>query len=340
MTIQRSTWLPFTALVTTAAFHAPYATAAETPPRDMQVLQEIIVTATKRTERLQDVPIAVSAITGEDIQARGFTNYADYLNSIPGVYFQDAGPGHGQIRIRGISAAEGGVPSTTATYFGETVTSVLTNFGGKPNLRLVDIDRVEVLRGPQGTLFGASALAGVVRIIPNAPDLQEFEANVGVRGFTTAHSGRRELSHRRGRQHPADQRQAGAARRRLSGRHRRLHRQHVRRPGRDRLERGPGRARWHAGQCRRSPAFKQPRHQFRGHVGRTRHTDLAGDRSAALRLAACDAGRHDQQRIVHDAGSRRLRPEPRHGSRTRKAATASAWTSTRWSSTTTGTLSR
>lgn len=170
-----------------AALYAPCIFAADTP-RDLQVLQEIVVTATKRTERLQDVPISVSAITGEDIQARGFTNYADYLNTVPGVYFQDSGPGTSQIRIRGISAAEGGVPSTTATYFGETVTSILTNFGGKPNLRLVDIERVEVLRGPQGTLFGASALAGVVRIIPNAPNLQEFAADVGMRGYTTAHS--------------------------------------------------------------------------------------------------------------------------------------------------------
>ena len=186
---RRSALLPFTAaLVTTAAVHSPYSNAAETPPRDMQVLQEIIVTATKRTERLQDVPISVSAITTDDITSRGFTNYADMLNSVPGVYFQDLGAGQGTIRIRGISASEGGVPSTTATYFGETVTSVLTNHGGKPNLRLVDIDRVEVLRGPQGTLFGASALAGVVRVIPKAPNLQEFEADVGVRGFTTAHS--------------------------------------------------------------------------------------------------------------------------------------------------------
>src|ERR1044072_6147789 len=184
--VHRSTWLPFTALLTTAVV-APLANAADTP-RDMQVLQEIIVTATKRSERLQDVPISMSAITSEDITARGFTNYADYLNSVPGVYFQDLGAGHGTVRIRGISASEGGVPSTTATYFGETVTSVLTNQGGKPNLRLVDIDRVEVLRGPQGTLFGASALAGVVRVLPNAPNLQEFEGDVGVRGFTTAHS--------------------------------------------------------------------------------------------------------------------------------------------------------
>jgi iron complex outermembrane recepter protein len=184
---RRSTWLPFTALLTGAAV-APLASAADTP-RDLQVLQEIIVTATKRSERLQDVPISISAITSDDITSRGFTNYADMLNSVPGVFFQDFGAGQGTIRIRGISASEGGVPSTTATYFGETVTSVLTNHGGKPNLRLVDIDRVEVLRGPQGTLFGASALAGVVRIIPKAPNLQEFEADVGVRGFTTAHSG-------------------------------------------------------------------------------------------------------------------------------------------------------
>ncbi len=184
--VQRSTWLPFTALLTTAVV-APLANAADTP-RDMQVLQEIIVTATRRSERLQDVPISISAITSNDITTRGFTNYADMLNSVPGVYFQDIAAGAGTIRIRGISASEGGVPSTTATYFGETVTSVLTNHGGKPNLRLVDIDRVEVLRGPQGTLFGASALAGVVRVIPKSPDLQDFQADVGARGFTTAHS--------------------------------------------------------------------------------------------------------------------------------------------------------
>jgi iron complex outermembrane recepter protein len=170
-----------------AAACAAQAGAAENT-RDLQVLQEVIVTATKRSEKLQDVPVAVSAITTEDIQARGFTQYADYLNSVPGVFFQDTGPGTSQIRMRGISSSDSGVPSTTSTYFGESLTSVLTNHGGKPNLRLVDIDRVEVLRGPQGTLFGASALAGVVRIIPTAPNLSNFEANVGMRGFTTAHS--------------------------------------------------------------------------------------------------------------------------------------------------------
>lgn len=152
------------------------------------VLEEVVVTATRRAESIQDVPLSVSAVTAADIRKLGASHYADLLNSVPGVYFQDAGPGVSQVRIRGISASEGAVPSTTATYFGESITSVLTNGGGKPNLRLVDIERLEVLRGPQGTLFGASALAGVVRTIPNAPDTEAFSASAGTRGFATAHS--------------------------------------------------------------------------------------------------------------------------------------------------------
>jgi iron complex outermembrane receptor protein len=157
------------------------------PGNGRAVLEEIVVTATKRSERLLDVPLSVSAVTADEIQARGFTQFSDYLNSIPGVYFQDGGIGDSVIHIRG--ATESGVGSTVATYFGEALTSVLTNHGGKPNLRLVDIDRVEVLRGPQGTLFGADALAGVLRIIPAAPDPTKTEVNAAARGFTTAHSG-------------------------------------------------------------------------------------------------------------------------------------------------------
>jgi outer membrane receptor protein involved in Fe transport len=158
---------------------------AAAPPA---VLEEVVVTATKRAESIQDVPLSVSAVTAADIQKLGASHYADLLNTVPGVYFQDSGPGVSQIRIRGISANESAVPSTTATYFGESITSVLTNGGGKPDLRLVDIDRLEVLRGPQGTLFGASALAGVVRTIPNAPDASAFSASAATRGFATAHS--------------------------------------------------------------------------------------------------------------------------------------------------------
>jgi iron complex outermembrane receptor protein len=78
----------------------PVATLAQEPPPI--TLEEIVVTATKRATPLQDVPFAVSALTSEDLLARGYTQYADYLSSLPGVYFSDAGPGVSQIRIRGV----------------------------------------------------------------------------------------------------------------------------------------------------------------------------------------------------------------------------------------------
>jgi iron complex outermembrane recepter protein len=150
-------------------------------------IAEIVVTATKRSERLEDIPVAVSDITADDIATRGFTNYADYLNTVPGVSMQDLGPGKDQIYIRGI-VATGGVDFPVATYFGEAVTSLVANNGGFANMRLVDIDHVEVLRGPQGTLFGANSLAGVIRTVPAAPNLNEFQVNLDTRGWATAHS--------------------------------------------------------------------------------------------------------------------------------------------------------
>jgi outer membrane receptor protein involved in Fe transport len=151
-------------------------------------LEEVVVTATKRAETLQNVPVAVTALTADQIQAQGLTNYADYVNKVPNMYVQDVGPGQTQIYIRGL-VTSGGSGFPVATYFGEAVTSVVTNNGGFANLRLVDIDRVEVLRGPQGTLFGANSLAGVLRIIPAAPNLGAIQANADIRGWGTAHSG-------------------------------------------------------------------------------------------------------------------------------------------------------
>ncbi len=152
-------------------------------------LDEVVVTATKRAESLQDVPVAVTALTSQDIDVRGFTNYSDFVNSVPNMYLQDQGPGGSTaIYIRGL-VAQGGAGFPVATYFGEAVTSVLTNHGGMTNLQLVDIDRVEVLRGPQGTLFGANSLAGVLRVVPTAPNLTNFQVNAAASGWSTAHSG-------------------------------------------------------------------------------------------------------------------------------------------------------
>ena len=190
MTSTTRRWAGRVSLCTAAIISIPAALAQETDDKGGPVrLEEIVVTATKRTEALQDVPVAITAITAADIEARGFTNYSDYINTVPNMFMLDLGPGAGtRIYIRGL-VAEGGSGFPVATYFGEAVTSVLTNNGGFANLRLVDIDRVEVLRGPQGTLFGANSLAGVLRIVPNAPDLNDFQVNVDARGWSTAHSG-------------------------------------------------------------------------------------------------------------------------------------------------------
>lgn len=163
--------------------------AGQRPAAGMQ-LEEIVVTATKRQVSLQDVPVAVTAFTAQDILARGLTQYADILSSVPGVYYEDGGPGDTAIRIRGMSSGGGGTPPTVATYFGEIPLSAQGggNLGQHGTPRFVDIERVEVLRGPQGTVFGANALAGAVRVIPAAPDLQAHEVHVGARGFATAHS--------------------------------------------------------------------------------------------------------------------------------------------------------
>jgi outer membrane receptor protein involved in Fe transport len=139
-------------------------------------LGEILVTATKREQRLQDVPMSIAVVTREDIDRRGLVHAEDYLRGIPGVHQADDAFGQ-TITIRGIESS----PSyqnffsgtTVATYFGETPTTSSAGLSGGTNvdLKLVDVERVEVLRGPQGTAFGNSSMGGAVRTIPVAPEL-------------------------------------------------------------------------------------------------------------------------------------------------------------------------
>jgi iron complex outermembrane recepter protein len=150
-------------------------------------LGEVVATATKRPEIVQNVPDSVTAITSTDILERGCTNYADYVNSIPNMYMQDLGPRETQLYIRGL-VAQGGGGFPVATYFGDAVTSVLSNNGGFTNMRLVDIDRVEIVRGPQGALLGANSLASVLRIVPAAPNLTDFQVSAAASGWSTAHA--------------------------------------------------------------------------------------------------------------------------------------------------------
>ena len=147
-------------------------------------LGEIVVTATKRSEPLQSVPIAISAVTGESLLKMGATDFAGYARSIPSLSFTDTGTGQSVVAIRGINPSVGA--GAVHFYIDETPIPVSQgNYGGgQLNPKLVDVDRVEVLRGPQGTLYGAGSVGGTIRLIPNAPDPNHFSGAAQINGTT------------------------------------------------------------------------------------------------------------------------------------------------------------
>jgi outer membrane receptor protein involved in Fe transport len=135
----------------------------------------IIVTASRRRERLQDVPSAVTAFDGQTLETIGAQSFRDYVGLIPGLSQRDLGnPGQGTIIIRGLNTGPQSITNTAATYIDDapfsasgflSAAAILT-----PDPDIADLDRIEVLKGPQGTLFGANSLGGLVRIITARPD--------------------------------------------------------------------------------------------------------------------------------------------------------------------------
>ncbi|HBS36688.1 MAG TPA: TonB-dependent receptor, partial [Parvularcula sp.] len=141
---------------------------------------EIIVTATKRAQSLQDVPFSVNAQTEEDIQRTGSQNLEDLSRNVAGLSIQNLGPGQSQVGLRGVSAGQivrdqPGVKEQVGVYLDESVIS-LSLF--TPDLDLFDLNRVETLRGPQGTLFGSGSIGGTIRYITNQPVLGETSGMV------------------------------------------------------------------------------------------------------------------------------------------------------------------
>jgi iron complex outermembrane recepter protein len=141
------------------------------PLTDGDSLQEVLVTATKREESVQRIPVAVTAVSGEDLENRNAINFDDYARSVPDLSFTDLGNGRERIAIRGVDAKIG--QAVVGYYFGETPipdSSSVTAEKVAFDPEIVDINRVEVLRGPQGTVFGSGSMGGTIRIIPNEPD--------------------------------------------------------------------------------------------------------------------------------------------------------------------------
>ncbi|MEQ1618416.1 MAG: TonB-dependent receptor [Terricaulis sp.] len=142
-------------------------------------LDEIVVTAQKREENLQDVPVSVQAIGEERLQQLGITDFAGYAEHLPTLsYSPSYGPGYNRPFMRGVASGENGNHSgsmpSVGTYLDE---QPITTISGNLDMHLYDVSRVEVLAGPQGTLYGASSQAGTVRIITNRPDAGQFSAS-------------------------------------------------------------------------------------------------------------------------------------------------------------------
>ncbi|MDB4309140.1 TonB-dependent receptor [Porticoccaceae bacterium] len=156
-------------------------------------IDEIIVTATKRATSLQDTAMAITALSGETIDKRGLVGMGDYLTGVPGVTVGDLGAGQNAVVIRGVASNPQIDDSLTGIYFGETPLVNLQNYGGGSNgavdIKMVDIDQVEVLRGPQGTLYGSSGMSGIVKITPAAPNLTEVEGKLATRFSQTGEEG-------------------------------------------------------------------------------------------------------------------------------------------------------
>ncbi len=154
--------LPFTAF-----------SQGEAKSNDEEITEVITVTAQKRATSIQEVPFSVAAVTNEDIKQSGATNIVEVARNVPGLYVADLGPGQSQVAIRGISAGQvvrdqPGVKESVGIYLDESPISIALF---TPDLDLYDLDRIEVLRGPQGTLFGAGSSSGTVRYITAQPAL-------------------------------------------------------------------------------------------------------------------------------------------------------------------------
>jgi iron complex outermembrane receptor protein len=154
------------------------ATATSTAPAtEPLVLQPIVVTATRQQTTVQTTPISISAVTSSQIASRGLVDVDSLVRSVPGIAVRNTGgPGEQEYEIRGLNS-QGGSSSMVGMYFGEIpLSTALNSQVGKDmmSLGLYDVERVEALRGPQGTLYGSSSMGGTIRVLPQLPQLSTF----------------------------------------------------------------------------------------------------------------------------------------------------------------------
>jgi iron complex outermembrane receptor protein len=188
---QKLTYAIAAILSGSAAGFVQAAPAAATDTEASDSIQEITVTAQRRSENIQNVPITIQALTAETLNQLSVTTFNDYVKYLPNVTAPNNGPGQGNIFMRGLSVGSAGSQSSGSIGGFPNVAIYLDDQSGQlPSRNLdiyaADLERIEILEGPQGTLFGAGAEAGVVRYITNKPKLNTTEANFEAGYGTTA----------------------------------------------------------------------------------------------------------------------------------------------------------
>src|SRR6204780_4791066 len=181
-----------TAAVMTALYGARAFGIDAAAATDDNALQEVVVTASRRAVSAQDLPISITAVSGAALDQAGIQDIAGLAHSMAGVNFTDKGPFGGvngaTLIIRGLNSEATGGQVALATPIVPPVATYVDDTPLFVNLRLQDLDHVEILRGPQGTLYGSGSLGGTIRFVQNAPDPSAFDAKVEVGISDTLHT--------------------------------------------------------------------------------------------------------------------------------------------------------
>jgi outer membrane receptor protein involved in Fe transport len=143
---------------------------------DTAVLEEIVVSARKREESLQSVPLSVQAMSGDELARRGVVSLNELASALPGINLSSPNPGKASVSIRGVTS--GTATPTTGFYLDDVAISGRQQFNGQSEPELLDIQRVEALRGPQGTLYGAGAMGGAIKFVSNRPDASRSTVDI------------------------------------------------------------------------------------------------------------------------------------------------------------------
>jgi iron complex outermembrane recepter protein len=182
-----------TAAAVLVSMGAGAAFAADTPAAAGTGIDDVVITASRRSEKMQDVPIAVQALGADSLEKLGINSFEKLLQQLPDVHVAGRGPGQNTVYIRGLStdtasiliAGAAGTNPNVAIYLDDVAVSMPAR---NLDIYAADLDRVEVLKGPQGTLFGASAMGGAIRYITAKPDLREFHSGMKM-GYAQTKSG-------------------------------------------------------------------------------------------------------------------------------------------------------